>query len=102
MTTLERSSYSFRRQGSSGHIWDKRHNKPSGGGSATTMAHGIGNSQQHRRIQYDEVSNVATPSVGMETNENPYASVPSSRSESKPPRCSFIAMFGRCARTPAS
>ncbi|KAK4367479.1 hypothetical protein RND71_011271 [Anisodus tanguticus] len=101
MTTLERSSYSFRRQGSSGHIWDNRFNKSSGGGTTTT-AHGIGNSQQHRRIQYDEVSNVATPSVGMETNENPYASVPSSRSESKPPGCSFIAIFGRCTRTPAS
>ncbi|CAN4082537.1 unnamed protein product [Withania somnifera] len=85
MTTLEISSYSFRRQGSSGHIWDNRLNKSAGGD-----------------IQFDKVSNVATKSVGMKINENAYAATPTSRSESKPQKCSVIAFFGRCAKTPAT
>nr|XP_033516209.1 MAPK kinase substrate protein At1g80180-like [Nicotiana tomentosiformis] len=85
MTTLQRSSSSFRRQGSSGRIWDNRLNTTADGGPPTTTAHGIGNSQKYRRIQFDEVSNVATTSVGTETNKNSYAaatSEPSSRSKS--------------------
>lgn len=80
MTTLERSAYSFRRQGSSGHIWDNRPTGREPPPTTTTTAHGT--------------SNVATNSVGMETNEK--------ASQSKTPRCSFIAIFGRCAKTPVS
>ncbi|KAF3625289.1 putative prolyl 4-hydroxylase 6 [Capsicum annuum] len=89
--------------GSSGRIWNNRLNTPasSGGEPPATTAHGIENSQ-HRRFQFDEVSNVATPIVGMETNKNAYAATPSSRSKSKPPSCSCIAIFGRCAKTPAN
>ncbi|KAK6798703.1 hypothetical protein RDI58_006406 [Solanum bulbocastanum] len=89
MTTLERSAYSFRRQGSSGHIWD---NRPAGGEPPPTTTATVHGTEQNRRT-----SNVDANSVEMETNEKPC-----SRSESKPPRCSFIAIFGRCAKTPVS
>ncbi|OIS99137.1 hypothetical protein A4A49_13478 [Nicotiana attenuata] len=103
MTTLQRSTSSFRRQGSSGCIWDNRLNTPVDGGPPTTT--GIENSQKYRRIQFDEVSNDATTSVRTETNKNSYAMIASetsSRSKSKPPRCSFIAIFRGCTRTHAS
>lgn len=99
MTTLERSAYSFRRQGSSGHIWN---NRLAGGQPPVTTARGTENSQQNRSNKFEEVSNIASKSVEMETNEDENAAKPSSRSESKPQRCSCIAIFGRCAKTPAS
>ncbi|CAN4079316.1 unnamed protein product [Withania somnifera] len=102
MTTLERSSYSFRRQGSSGHIWDNRLSKPARGETPAATVHGIENSQQQRSIQLDKVSDVATKSVVMKSNKNAYAVTPTSGSESKAHKCSFIAIFGRCAKTPAS
>nr|GME17900.1 hypothetical protein CDL12_22018 [Ipomoea batatas] len=107
MTTLQRSSYSFRRQGSSGRIWEKVVYGPelnAGGGSQLPLTHTRERAQQERYNCKDIVSHAnarvaAAAAAEEETNASPpVAPLPPSRSHTKAITCGFITLFGRCGK----
>ncbi|CAK9170019.1 unnamed protein product [Ilex paraguariensis] len=96
-----RSSYSFRRQGSSGRIWDNRPELKGGGSHATTYSE----STQEPRFDNERFNNlnpsVASASSGPERKvHHSVASAP--RSEHKVQRCAFAAILRRCVGSHAS
>ncbi|KAL7140898.1 hypothetical protein ABFS83_08G018200 [Erythranthe nasuta] len=105
MTTLQRSSYSFRRQGSSGRIWDKDR----------VQNQDIHPSEKSRDFNYHPiVSNSNSNSnsysysnsgvLNASPSDNSKVPPPSgSRSESKVHhRCGFVSIFGCCVGSRAS
>ncbi|KAI8541594.1 hypothetical protein RHMOL_Rhmol08G0073700 [Rhododendron molle] len=97
MTTLQRSSVSFRRQGSSGRIWDDRlrnlHQPKSGELHATSIA--FDKSQPEREIP-NPPSSAATPPPS-ENKVNPSVPLPPPKSKSK----RNFAIFWCCVGSPA-
>ncbi|KAL6994269.1 hypothetical protein U1Q18_012376 [Sarracenia purpurea var. burkii] len=110
MTTLQRSSVSFRRQGSSGRIWDDRPplHDPKSGGLHPTIAfekcQDHNNSQDNVAVGHPTPSGpfaATTPLPGSENEvDHPNPSSPP-KSESKPRKWSFSSIFRRCVGTPA-
>ncbi|CAL9014509.1 unnamed protein product [Prunus brigantina] len=100
MNALPRSSISFRRQGSSGLIWEDRvqvlEQKPA---LQVTISINKSDSQEHTSNldeRFQERKDVDSPSPPL-----PETSVPS-KSEKKDRGCSFSILFGRCMRSPAA
>nr|KYP46192.1 hypothetical protein KK1_032237 [Cajanus cajan] len=101
MNTLQRSSFSFRRQGSSGRIWQDHMQFVDSKGNATTSASG-------KNKKYKEENNVSQ----MEENimeRRLHGSQGSKRSHSssksrqnKVHRGFFFSIFGRCMSSPTS
>lgn len=86
MNTLQRSSYSYRRDGSSGRIWDYNvvhvpETKPPAPSRELTRTYFISNS------------------TASDHNPTP---PPPSRSERKIRRCAFLSIFVHCVRSPAT
>lgn len=110
MTTLQRSSYSFRRQGSSGRIWDNRISGREIKLSCDLEANGVDHEkiQENRSIHNDIDNRSSRPSVDdttsvSETEVNSAGRTPSpSRSGNKVHKCAIGAIFGICARPSAS
>ncbi|KAL3525980.1 hypothetical protein ACH5RR_014352 [Cinchona calisaya] len=103
MSTLQRSSYSFRRQGSSGRIWDNR--LP----GRDIKAHAADHEKvQENRSTHNDIDNHSSPPVVAETTSVPPEAMASSvdqtpsRSGNKAQKCALGAIFGRCARPSAS
>ncbi|PIN05440.1 hypothetical protein CDL12_22018 [Handroanthus impetiginosus] len=96
MNTLQRSSYSFRRQGSSGRIWDNRIQIPE---MKTASKH----DKDSREFNYHPISNSNTD-IGNASACGSRVVHPSSgsRSETKSQRCALISIFGCCLGSPAS
>ncbi|KAH6791112.1 hypothetical protein C2S51_006118 [Perilla frutescens var. frutescens] len=91
MNTLQRSSCSFRRQGSSGRIWDKNVVQiPEVKPPAPTRE----NSRDFRYQYCISDSNLS--------NTSEHDPPPPSRSERKAHRCAFLSIFVHCVRSPAS
>lgn len=105
MTTLQRSAVSFRRQGSSGRIWDDRlqiqalNNKA----AARSTLHSnkieekplpdiVRNQNQDRNFQ--ERNMIASRPIGSQSHSNV------DDDHQKVQRCSLSAMFGRCMGSP--
>ncbi|WKA04494.1 hypothetical protein VitviT2T_022527 [Vitis vinifera] len=94
MNTLERSSVSFRRQGSSGRIWDNQFQaigQKADVPQAAAMA-----TRKRQEVTFQEMENQTPRSRS--GNSTP----PPSNSRDKGQRCAFSAVFGRCigTRTP--
>ncbi|KAL6960682.1 hypothetical protein U1Q18_038446 [Sarracenia purpurea var. burkii] len=87
MTSLQRSSVSFRRWGSSGRIWNDRlqqlEPKPIVIGLEASKKTQLGN------IQNEDIANPQRPTA------------PPPPSKSKVKKCSFSTIFGRCVHSPA-
>ncbi|CAB4275102.1 unnamed protein product [Prunus armeniaca] len=100
MNALPRSSISFRRQGSSGLIWEDRvqvlEQKRA---LQVTISINKSDSQEHTSNldeRFQERKDVDSPSPPL-----PETSVPS-KPEKEDRRCSFSTLFGRCMRSPAT
>ncbi|CAI9109604.1 OLC1v1009453C1 [Oldenlandia corymbosa var. corymbosa] len=101
MGSLQRSSYSFRRQGSSGKVWDRlpeREMNKVGHGQCVNAANDFEINQHNRfshEIDDDRLSSSpvsATNAAGTKVNSGGI----------KGQRCSLGAIFGRCAGSPAT
>ncbi|KAA0039541.1 hypothetical protein E5676_scaffold892G00750 [Cucumis melo var. makuwa] len=90
MTTLQRSSISFRRQGSSGFIWEDnvRVLEPKTSARATASASMM--SQELNRSR-EERADETPKSDGLQNSSS--TSTPPERT---PQKCSFSSVFGRC------
>lgn len=94
MNTLERSSVSFRRQGSSGRIWDNQFQaigQKADVPQAAAMA-----TRKRQEVTFQEMENQTPRSRSGNSTPPP----PNSRDKGQ--RCAFSAVFGRCigTRTP--
>ncbi|PON59432.1 hypothetical protein PanWU01x14_159420 [Parasponia andersonii] len=106
MTTLQRSAVSFRRQGSSGLIWDDR-----------VQFQALDSKAARSTFHSNEREDKALPTNNLVRNQNQdrnfqernmivsrpigSSSTHSNDGDQKVQRCSFSAIFGRCMGTPA-
>ncbi|KAI9154398.1 hypothetical protein LWI28_025792 [Acer negundo] len=88
MTALQRSSVSFRRQGSSGLIWDERIIRDPVNGLSTTGREEEKNVASNGRFR-EETVHKRNPSTPIKANNNV-------QQKHKPQRCGLSAIFGRC------
>ncbi|KAK2647599.1 hypothetical protein Ddye_015088 [Dipteronia dyeriana] len=88
MTALQRSSVSFRRQGSSGLIWDERIIRDPVNGLSTAGREEEKNVASNRRCREENIHK-RNPSTPIKANNNV-------QQEHKPQRCGLSAIFGRC------
>ncbi|XAR71213.1 hypothetical protein NMG60_11028376 [Bertholletia excelsa] len=95
-TTLQRSSVSFRRQGSSGRIWSDRmqaqDRKPGGHHAAVAFE-----TSQQENFRPDSATDALPPSDSRSPADPSPTDPP--ESESKPQRCAFSSIFRRCMRS---
>ncbi|XWS32824.1 hypothetical protein CRYUN_Cryun22dG0022900 [Craigia yunnanensis] len=111
--TLQRSSVSFRRQGSSGHIWNDRHiiepktGLPNAAAAAGERRHdqenlsGNGSSKEFFYLPQDEIHHPqptnfeASPKPENNVSRNPNPEE-NNASPQKVQRCGIYVLFGRC------
>ncbi|KAL3526476.1 hypothetical protein ACH5RR_011132 [Cinchona calisaya] len=106
MTTLQRSSYSFRRQGSSGRIWDNRlpgREIKIGCEPEANRAADHDKFQENISIHNEmDIHSSPSPVIGItsapETEVNCVVGRAPSRSGNKVQKCAIGAIFGRCAK----
>ncbi|GAV73087.1 hypothetical protein CFOL_v3_16574, partial [Cephalotus follicularis] len=104
-SVLQRSSVSFRRQGSSGRIWDDLHIiDPKTGRPLSSPKPGRDNEAQ---IQNHETEEEEDLSECMIENQHPHMASPPNHGYRSPPenkdqRCGFSALFGRCLGSPTA
>ncbi|KAG4383355.1 hypothetical protein AAZX31_13G052000 [Glycine max] len=103
MNTLPRSSFSFRRQGSSGRIWQDQIQfvEPKANGSAS-IATSLG---KNKSIKEENVSHLEETIMGRRLHDNSKRATRSSSSSkihNKVHRGFFSSIFGRCMSSPAS
>lgn len=93
MNTLQRSSFSFRRQGSSGRIWTDHMQfmEPKSNGSAPS---------RKNQTKEENVSQMTSNIVGRRLHENEITSPPSSKNQNKVHRSFLSSIFGRCMSSP--
>ncbi|KAM7508080.1 hypothetical protein LguiA_018533 [Lonicera macranthoides] len=109
MTTLQRSAYSFRRQGSSGRIWDNQLqravSKSSELHAAGTSTTGGGRNHQEYIFRDEELADphaeVGTSRTKNNQRGSSIASSHPSRPENKAQGCALVAIFRRCVGSPA-
>lgn len=82
-TTLQRSSVSFRRQGSSGHIWDDR-----------LLFLDLHSGEIRSPVTTAKTREEIFKEIGRKSRS--FDSAPSSRSEGKAQKCGLSSVFGRC------
>lgn len=101
MTTLQRSSISFRRQGSSGRIWDENSlrvlevkNGVCGTASPSLMSQELHLPSTSERINVDaKLTENETPNSGLQNSLS--CTIPQKRTK----KCSLSCIFGRCMRS---
>ncbi|KAA8548032.1 hypothetical protein F0562_004707 [Nyssa sinensis] len=100
-----KSSFSFRRQGSSGRIWDDhfQFSEPKAGGlHATAVSEKTQENNIHnKKIASPHPSN-ASPSSESANKVHPSVTSPPTISENEVQRCAFPAVFRRCVGSSAS
>ncbi|CAL5370599.1 unnamed protein product [Camellia sinensis] len=96
MNTLQRSSVSFRRQGSSGRIWHdplQPHEASKSGGLKAAIA----SEKSHQdNFKHERIANPQLP-----ISVHHLDPAPSPKSESKVQKCSLSSIFRRCLGFPA-
>ncbi|KAK7271728.1 hypothetical protein RJT34_27864 [Clitoria ternatea] len=98
MNSLQRSSFSFRRQGSSGRIWQDQMQfmEPKNKTSSSR--------KNDNYIKEENVSQIEENSMGRRLHDNEVAPPidSSSKTEHKVLRSFFSSIFGRCMSSPAN
>ena len=99
MNTLQRSSCSFRRQGSSGRIWtDHMFIDPKANGTATS-SNGVNKYKEENNVSQNiEVRGLHDDEVA--PHSRPLSSPSSTKTENKVHRGFFSLIFGRCMSSP--
>ncbi|KAL5740132.1 hypothetical protein ACOSP7_029019 [Xanthoceras sorbifolium] len=92
MTALQRSAVSFRRQGSSGLIWDEKIIRDPINGLAPAERGEENNVRRNGRCREENVHK-RNPSTPTNANNNV-------QQEHKTQRCGLSAIFGRCGGSP--
>lgn len=109
MNSLQRSSFSFRRQGSSGRIWHDQiqfmEPKANGNHSSTTSPLGK-NKHKEENVSHMEGNNIMRRRLhgnndqGATHSNSPLSPSPSSRTQNKINRGFCSSIFGRCMSSP--
>lgn len=119
MTTLQRSSVSFRRQGSSGRIWENNNRLQL---SEKNTNVGAGSDNQEKKIVPNEeiaestnrlpvspspvVTKVNSSSISPKSSSSPRSSSSghnhNSNNNNKGQKCAFVSIFGRCIGSPTA
>uniref|UniRef100_A0A2N9EKT7 MAPK kinase substrate protein n=1 Tax=Fagus sylvatica TaxID=28930 RepID=A0A2N9EKT7_FAGSY len=94
MTTLQRSNVSFRRQGSSGLIWDDRLKVLEQKGGVMNNS----NTSTTQKREQEHVQGKKRKQVAYSNPPNPSSSRPGKKAKG----CSFSALFGRCIGSPTA
>ncbi|KAF5479512.1 hypothetical protein F2P56_000324 [Juglans regia] len=98
MNTLQRSNVSFRRQGSSGHIWDDRLFgvlEPRAGNKSATDKGEAENLQRYDRSKEDKRFLFHSTEIAY-NSDSPASSSNSTKRQNKVRSCSCCSLFGRC------
>lgn len=118
MTTLQRSSVSFRRQGSSGRIWENNNRLQLPEKNANA---GACSDNQEKKIVLNEetaestnrlpvspspvVTKVNSSSISPKSSSSPRSSSGhnhNSNNNNKGQKCAFVSIFGRCIGSPTA
>lgn len=101
MNTLQRSSSSFRRQGSSGRIWTDhiQFMEPKANGNGTSsIRRNINNEENVSQMERNKPGRLHDDEVS--PHSHPLSSPPSSKTQNKVHRSFFSSIFGRCMSSP--